>query len=40
LHPAIPAGLVPFVEKFGLFLEKVPLIKEIAGSLLIYAKKA
>jgi len=39
LHPAIPDSLASAVEKIGDILEKIPLLKEIAGSLFIGAKK-
>jgi SAM-dependent methyltransferase len=39
LHPAIPLGMVAGVSKFGDFLEKIPIIREIAGSLHITASK-
>lgn len=39
LHPFVPAFLITFVEKTGMILEKIPLLKEIAGSLMISAKK-
>lgn len=39
LHPWTPKPLVGIVEKFGLFLERVPLVREIAGSLQIFAQK-
>jgi SAM-dependent methyltransferase len=39
LHPWTPKPLIPFVEKLGFCLEKIPLLKEIAGSLLIHAVK-
>jgi len=39
LHPSIPAALIPIFRKMGEGLEKIPLIKEIAGSLLITAEK-
>ena len=39
LHPAVPDNLAPFMEKVGLLLEKLPVVREIAGSLLIYARK-
>jgi ubiquinone/menaquinone biosynthesis C-methylase UbiE len=39
LHPATPDFLASFFEKISNFLEKIPLIKEIAGSLFITAKK-
>ena len=39
LHPLTPAPLIPFVEHLGNFIEKVPLLREIAGSLYITATK-
>jgi ubiquinone/menaquinone biosynthesis C-methylase UbiE len=39
LHPLVPPKMINFVSKTGQFLEKIPLIKEIAGSLLIFARK-
>lgn len=39
LHPAIPSGFIPFVKPFTDFMENMPLVKEIAGSLLIQAQK-
>lgn len=39
LHPWIPNYLINKVMPFGMILEKIPIIREIAGSLLIYAKK-
>lgn len=39
LHPAIPKMMVPFFERFGEFVEKMPLVKEIAGALYIEARK-
>lgn len=39
LHPLTPICLADIVEKIGKLIEKTPLIKEISGSLLIYAKK-
>ncbi|HMD68987.1 MAG TPA: class I SAM-dependent methyltransferase, partial [Chitinivibrionales bacterium] len=39
LHPAVPDFLAASVEKIGYILEKIPLIREIAGSLFIGAKK-
>lgn len=39
LHPKTPKILIPLIESIGLILEKTPLIKEISGSLIIYAKK-
>ncbi|MCX6269035.1 MAG: class I SAM-dependent methyltransferase [Bacteroidetes bacterium] len=39
LHPAIPEKGVSFVDETGKKLEKIPLLKEIAGSLYIKAGK-
>ncbi len=39
LHPWIPAGLVAPVEKLGSLLEKTPVLRHIAGSLFIFARK-
>ncbi len=39
LHPWVPRALVPAVDRLGLLLEKLPLVREIAGSLLIRAYK-
>lgn len=38
LHPKTPLGIINGAEKFGFLLEKIPLIREFAGSLLITAK--
>jgi ubiquinone/menaquinone biosynthesis C-methylase UbiE len=39
LHPSVPDSLAAFAEKTGDVLEKIPLLKEIAGSLFMTAKK-
>jgi ubiquinone/menaquinone biosynthesis C-methylase UbiE len=39
LHPLTPPKLVPLLEKIGPWMEKIPLIKEISGSLIVYAEK-
>jgi SAM-dependent methyltransferase len=39
LHPAIPVSLIPLVTSIGNTIEKLPLLKEIAGSLYISARK-
>ena len=39
LHPATPSTLINAVEKAGLFFEKVPLVREFAGSLYIFARR-
>ena len=40
LHPSTPSRLVGAVERLSLRLERVPLIREIAGSLLMCARRA
>lgn len=39
LHPATPPALIPAVASLGLLLERVPLIREFSGSVLIQARK-
>jgi len=39
LHPWTPKLLISFVKNFGLYFERIPLLKEIAGSLFICAIK-
>lgn len=39
LHPKTPASLIEVVTKLSNRLEKTPIIKEISGSLMIWAKK-
>lgn len=39
LHPHTPGSLINIVERLERRLERTPLIKEISGSLLIWAKK-
>ena len=39
LHPATPKPMINFVSKVGGIVEKTPVIREIAGSLIITAKK-
>lgn len=39
LHPAIPAALVGFGQRITSLLEKIPVVKEIGGSLLITGEK-
>jgi SAM-dependent methyltransferase len=39
LHPGIPEGLTEIADRIGRWLEKIPLIREISGSLLIQAVK-
>jgi ubiquinone/menaquinone biosynthesis C-methylase UbiE len=39
LHPAVPSKLIGAISSIGDFCEKVPIIKEIAGSIFIKAYK-
>ena len=39
LHPATPAWLIPLVDGLGRTAEKIPIIREIAGSVIIYGEK-
>lgn len=39
LHPATPKGIISFIDKMGKIAEKIPVIKEIAGSVIIYGEK-
>jgi 2-polyprenyl-3-methyl-5-hydroxy-6-metoxy-1,4-benzoquinol methylase len=39
LHPQIPSRFIPVAQAIGNFLERTPLISEIAGSLYIRATK-
>ena len=39
LHPMVPQSLIPVISGIGRIVEKIPLVKEIAGSLVIAAKK-
>ncbi|UCH12237.1 MAG: hypothetical protein JSW18_05335, partial [Candidatus Omnitrophota bacterium] len=39
LHPWTPKFLIPSVKKLGSYLENIPILKEIAGSLFIQAVK-
>jgi SAM-dependent methyltransferase len=38
LHPLTPPSLIPAVERLGRVLERLPLVAEVAGSLLITAE--
>ena len=38
LHPAVMKPLIPFVDAVGKAVEKIPLLKEIAGSVIIYGE--
>ncbi len=39
LHPQTPKAMIQFMKKTSFFLEKTPILSEIAGSLLIKATK-
>jgi len=39
LHPNTPLKLVDAVDKIGFIFEKIPIIREFAGSLHIYARR-
>lgn len=39
LHPAVPKPLIGVASAIGSIAEKIPLLKEIAGSVIIYAEK-
>ena len=39
LHPATPSGMIEGVSRFGRALEAIPLVREIAGSMVITARK-
>lgn len=39
LHPVTPQPLIGIVNTIGKFIEKIPLMREIAGSVIIYGKK-
>ena len=39
LHPWIPDSITDVAEKIGFWLEKAPLIREIGGSLRIFARR-
>lgn len=39
LHPWSPRPLIPAINSLGLILERMPVIREFSGSLLIVARK-
>ncbi len=39
LHPQIPGSLIKMVNPMFFFMERIPLVKEIAGSMFIRAQK-
>jgi len=40
LHPRIPRGAIPTVTRLEAVLERIPLVRELAGSLYLLAQKA
>lgn len=40
LHPAIPGAFAPLAEVVGRCIERIPLVREIAGSLVIQATRS
>lgn len=40
LHPLVPPRWIPFVEKVGLLLERLPVVRAFSGSLIFAAKKS
>jgi ubiquinone/menaquinone biosynthesis C-methylase UbiE len=39
LHPATPKKFIPFAKKVTYMLESIPIIREIAGSIILSARK-
>ncbi|QQR94224.1 MAG: hypothetical protein IPJ93_10045 [Bacteroidota bacterium] len=39
LHPVVPSFLISLVSGIGQVVEKIPIAKEIAGSVIIVAEK-
>ena len=39
LHPSTPEFLIPLVKGIGNMVEKIPVLNEIAGSVIIYGEK-
>lgn len=39
LHPLTPRSLITFVEYVGALAERIPVLKEVSGSLFVYARK-
>lgn len=39
LHPAVPRSFIPMVRGMGYVCERLPFVREIAGSLIIQAEK-
>jgi SAM-dependent methyltransferase len=39
LHPATPSFLITFIQAIGMIVEKIPVLKEIGGSVIIFGEK-
>lgn len=39
LHPVTPRFMIPLVSATGKIIERIPVLREIAGSVIIYAEK-
>lgn len=39
LHPYTPVFMIGLVKAIGFIVERIPIVKEIAGSIIIYAEK-
>jgi hypothetical protein len=39
LHPSVPKAFIPIVKRVGEWVEKIPVMKEIAGSVIIFGQK-
>ena len=39
LHPSVPTPFIPIVRRIGGVLEFLPLVREIAGSLILSARR-
>ncbi len=39
LHPATPKKFIPFAKKVTYMLESIPIVREIAGSIILSARK-
>jgi hypothetical protein len=39
LHPAIPKAMIPVIRYLGSFMESLPVIREVAESIYIKARK-
>ena len=40
LHPYVPEAFIHLVKAVGMFAEKIPLVREIAGSILMWGRKS